>query len=143
MDEQGKITRDFKGVWIPRDIWLNGELSALEKVILAEIDSLDSEQGCFASNQYLAEFCQCSITKVSLAISKLIKLGYIYNESFNGRQRVLKSSLSKSERQTFKKCKAPNRNNKKANKEFISDRESSFDTDDFFNAALRRTYGDK
>jgi hypothetical protein len=102
-----KDTRDFKGVWIPKDVWLNPNLTFLEKGILAEIDSLSSEdKGCFASNEYLAEFCGCSVTKVSLAISKLVDLGYIYLANFNGRQRELKSRLSKSERQTFTKLKA-------------------------------------
>lgn len=102
-----KDTRDFKGVWIPKEVWLNPNLTFLEKGILAEIDSLSSEdKGCFASNEYLADFCGCSVTKVSLAISKLVDLGYIYLENFNGRQRELKSRLSKSERQTFTKLKA-------------------------------------
>lgn len=99
--------RDFKGIWIDKSIWFDKRLNALEKVIFAEIDSLDTEEnGCFASNEYLADFCQCSTTKVSLAISKLIDFGYIYVYSFDGRHRVLKSRLSKNERQTFKNCKA-------------------------------------
>ena len=52
--------RDFKGVWIDKSIWLDKNLSATEKVILAEIDSLNNENGCYASNNYFAEFCQCS-----------------------------------------------------------------------------------
>ena len=103
MNEQ---QRDFKGVWITKEIWLDKRLNSLEKVILAEIDSLDGENGCFASNQYIAEFCQCSLTKVSTAISKLINHGYIYTASFDGRTRILKSRLSKNERQDFKKCEA-------------------------------------
>lgn len=98
--------RDFKGVWIPKEIWLNEDLTMIEKVVLIEIDSLDNEEGCVASNEYLANFCQCSETKVSTAISKLIKMGYIYQQSFNGRIRILKSRLSKFERQTFTNCKA-------------------------------------
>lgn len=98
--------RDFKGVWIPKEIWLNKELSALDKIIYAEIDSLDGENGCTASNEYLATFCDCSVTKVSLAISKLTEMGFIYVESFNGRRRVLKSRLLKNERQTLKNLKA-------------------------------------
>ena len=96
--------RNFKGVWIPKEVWLDNRLTALDKIILIEIDSLNFEdKGCFASNEYLADFCQCSTTKVSLAISKLIKYDYISLEKFNGRQRELKSRLSKNERQTFKK----------------------------------------
>ena len=95
--------RDFKGVWIPKEVWLDTRLNALEKIILTEIDSLDSsERGCWASNKHLAEFCQCSESKVSTAISKLIKLGYLYVQSFDGRLRELKSRLSNFERLTFR-----------------------------------------
>lgn len=89
--------RDFKGVWIPKTVWLDKRLSALDKMILTEIDSLASEErGCFASNAYIADFCQCSEAKVTKSISLLIKLGYLYVASFNGRQRELKSRLSTS-----------------------------------------------
>ena len=98
--------RDFKGVWIPREIWLDERLNMIEKGILTEIDSLDNENGCSASNEYLADFCQCSETKVSTAIKKLIELGFVYQQSFNGRVRILKSRLTKFERQTYKNCKA-------------------------------------
>ena len=98
--------REFKGVWIPRQVWLDERLNMLEKGILTEIDSLDNKNGCTASNEYLANFCQCSETKVSLAIKKLIELDYITQKSFNGRVRILKSRLSNFERQTYKKCKA-------------------------------------
>ena len=54
------VNRSFRGVWIPRDIWLNEDLSITEKCFLAEIDSLGgSEEGCFASNQYFADFLIC------------------------------------------------------------------------------------
>ena len=108
--------RDFKGVWIPRVVWLDKRLNALDKVILTEIDSLDmSESGCFASNKYIADFCQCSETKVSTAISKLIDYGYITVQSFDGRTRILKSSLSNFERQIFKNCEADSQNLKDNN----------------------------
>lgn len=108
--------REFRGVWIPKSVWLDTRLNALEKIILIEIDSLDSdESGCYASNKYLSEFCQCSETKISLAISKLCELGYIYTNSFNGRQRELKSRLSKNERQTLNNCEADFENLKENN----------------------------
>lgn len=101
------MNRDFKGVWIPKEIWLDDRLTALDKVIFVEIDSLDDgETGCYASNQYLAEFCRCSVTKVSNAVTKLTELGYIETASFDGRKRVLKSRLTKSVRQDNEKCKA-------------------------------------
>lgn len=101
------FNRDFKGVWIPKAVWLDNRLNALDKIILAEIDSLDQgELGCYASNKYIAQFCQCSETKVSTAISKLIEYGYLFVKSFDGRTRILKSSLSNFERQPIKNSKA-------------------------------------
>ena len=110
--------RDFKGVWIPKVVWLDVRLNALEKVILTEIDSLDQgERGCWASNKHIAEFCQCSETKVSTAISKLIKLGYLYVKNFDGRQRELKSCLSNFETLNIKKCNSDSQNLKQSNTE--------------------------
>lgn len=115
METQG---RDFKGVWIPKVVWLDGRLNALEKVILTEIDSLDQgERGCWASNKHIAEFCQCSETKVSTAISKLIKFGYLYVKNFDGRQRELKSCLSNFESLHIKKCESDTQNLKQSNTE--------------------------
>ena len=109
-------SRDFKGVWIPKEVWLDNRLNALDKVILMEIDSLDQgEKGCYASNEHLANFCQCSKTKVSTAISKLIECGYVYIQNFDGRKRELKSRLSNFERQNIKNCKAEYQNLKESN----------------------------
>ena len=103
--------RDFKGVWISKEVWLDKRLNALEKVILAEIDSLDNgEDGCWAGNEYLAEFCQCSVRKVTEAISKLMKCGFIELQSFDGRKRVLRSRLEKSANQTGKICESDSQN---------------------------------
>lgn len=88
--------RDFKGVWIPKVVWLDNRLSALDKVILTEIDSLDQgERGCYASNRHIADFCQCSEAKVTKSVSQLIKYGYLYVQKFDGRQRELRSRLAK------------------------------------------------
>lgn len=86
--------REFKGVWIPREIWLDERLNALDKIILAEIDSLDNgDEHCHAGNDYLAQFCQCSTSKVTKTVSKLIELGYVKVHSFDGRTRRLRSCL--------------------------------------------------
>lgn len=108
--------RDFKGVWIPKEVWLDERLNALDKVILTEIDSLDQgERGCYASNKHIAEFCQCSESKVSTAVSKLIKLGYLYVQKFDGRQRELKSRLSNFNRQDVNFCKPDFENLRESN----------------------------
>lgn len=108
--------RDFKGVWIPKAVWLDSRLSALDKVILTEIDSLDQgERGCFASNKHIADFCQCSERKVSESVSQLIKCGYLRVQNFDGRQRELRSRLAEFTRQTSKKCEADTQNLRHSN----------------------------
>ena len=112
----GNLIRDFKGIWIPKEIWLDKRLNTIDKVILLEIDSLDAgEDGCYASNQYLAEFCQCTATTVSTSISKLIKLGYVEVIKFDGRKRYLKSRVTKIVSQPLKNLKADFKNFKYIN----------------------------
>jgi hypothetical protein len=92
-----KENRDFKGVWIPKEIWLNTDLSIIEKVLLVEIDSLDnSDRGCFASNEYLASFVQLSEGRVANIISDLKKRGFIIQLFFDGRNRGLRTQISES-----------------------------------------------
>lgn len=102
-----EMPRDFKGIWIPKELWLDERLTATDKIICAEVDSLStSDKGCYASNEYLANFCQCSVAKVSASISKLIELDYLELKSFDGRNRVLEGRLLKSRRQTNKNYEA-------------------------------------
>ena len=92
-----KENRDFKGIWIPKEIWLNTDLSIIEKVLLVEIDSLDnSERGCFASNEYLASFVQLSEGRVANIISDLKKRKFIIQVFFDGRNRGLRINKSES-----------------------------------------------
>lgn len=69
--------RNFKGVWIPKQIWECSSLTLQEKVFFTEIESLDNEEGCFASNGYFADFFGLSKTRVSLVIKSLIEKRYI------------------------------------------------------------------
>lgn len=103
-------SREFRGIWFPANVWLDKRLTAIEKIILLEVDSLDGENGCYASNEYLADFCQCGASTVSRAISKLRELGYIEVKSFDGRTRILQSCLAKSARQTPQIGKADSSN---------------------------------
>ena len=84
----------FKGVWIPKEIMLDKNLTALEKIIFGEINTLGgSPQGCYATNKYLASCCGCSETKISNAISKLISLGYLKPKRSKNNERVLITPL--------------------------------------------------
>ena len=71
------MERDFKGVWIPKEIYLDKNLSWTEKILLIEIDSLDGEEGCFATNEHFANHLMVSKDRVSKIISKLNSKGYV------------------------------------------------------------------
>ncbi|MDB1690071.1 helix-turn-helix domain-containing protein [Enterococcus casseliflavus] len=71
------MERAFKGIWIPKEVWLDENLSWIEKFLLVEIDSLDNEKGCWANNEYFAKFFGVSKDRISRLISSLNKKGYI------------------------------------------------------------------
>ena len=71
------MNRNFKGIWIPAHIWLDENINLTEKCLLAEIDSLSDIDGCFASNQYFADFFNLSKDRISKLISGLKNKGYI------------------------------------------------------------------
>ena len=69
--------RKFEGVWIPRETWLSKDLTLQEKVLLVEINSLDNEKGCFASNSYFSDFFDLSRSRISQIIKSLTTKKYI------------------------------------------------------------------
>lgn len=93
--QNSEFYRDFKGLWIPREIWLNPKLLPLEKCLWAEIHSLHSrkKKGCFASREYLANFFCVSERYVKKMLSRLRDMDLIEDVSFNGRQKVIRAKL--------------------------------------------------
>jgi hypothetical protein len=84
--------RDFKGIWIPKEIWLNPDLSPIEKLFLVEVDSLDNDpsKGCFASNEYFGNFFRLSEGTIANMVSSLKKRGFLFQVFFDGRDRGLR-----------------------------------------------------
>lgn len=74
---QPKENRKFLGIWIPAEIWLSSDLSLQEKVFLVEINSLDNEDGCYATNDYFSKFFGLSKNRCSEIIKGLEKKGLI------------------------------------------------------------------
>jgi hypothetical protein len=91
------MNRDFKGVWIPKEVWLDEKLSWMEKLFLVEVDSLNAEKGCFASNAYFGEFFQLSNSRVSEIVKSLVSKGYITTfliyEGKQVKQRILTPTI--------------------------------------------------
>lgn len=81
--------RDFKGIWIPKEIWLSPALSLMEKVLFVEIHSLDNERGCFASNRYFAEFFGVSPRQIATYIASLKQKGFITVTIQNQNERTI------------------------------------------------------
>lgn len=86
-----KPPRDFKGVWIPKEIWLSEQLSLMEKVLFVEIHSLDNERGCFASNRHFAEFFGVSERQIQTYIAALKVKGFITVVIRNRNERVMRA----------------------------------------------------
>lgn len=87
--------RKFKGVWIPAEYWLDENLTIMEMIILTEIDSLDGDDGCYASNKRFAEFIGMSTAYASKIIKSLKDKGYItvfYKKSNNVTIRTIRIS---------------------------------------------------
>ena len=73
MEENG----GFQGLWIPREIWLL-PMGIVQKNLLAELIALSkNKNGCYASNQYLAEFMQLGVDSIKKYIKNLKDTGYI------------------------------------------------------------------
>ncbi|VVO05587.1 hypothetical protein PS834_03029 [Pseudomonas fluorescens] len=84
------VPRQFKGVWIPAEVWLDRSLSITEKVMMVEIGSLqDPVRGCYASNNHFGRFFGLSNSRVSEIISSLTGKGLLRVELIrDGRQVV-------------------------------------------------------
>ena len=83
------MQRDFKGVWITREVWLSSELTLMEKVLFVEIHSLDNERGCFASNSYFGKFFGLGERQIRNVIASLKAKGFVTVTIRNKNERVI------------------------------------------------------
>lgn len=91
------MTEVARYITCPIEVFNDSRLDATEKILLMRIDSFcryGDGDGCYASNEYLAEFCGCSDRKISSSLKKLKELGYIEQKGFDGRKRTLWSRLA-------------------------------------------------
>ena len=89
MLDMEKPSRDFKGIWIPKDIWESEQLSIIEKVLFVEIHSLDNERGCYASNRYFSEFFGVSERQIQNVIAALKEKGFVFVTIQNRYERAI------------------------------------------------------
>lgn len=103
------LSRDFKGIWIPREIWVAPDLSVIEKALWAEIHSLYDRKrgGCFASNKYLSDFIGCEDRNLQKMIAKLKDKGFLEYKLVNGNSRILKAIIPPEEDETPLSIRTP------------------------------------
>jgi len=83
------MERQFKGVWIPAEIWLDTRLTLVEKALYAEIDSFSGVGKSFhKTNDTIQLEYGISRPTVSKSIKTLESLGFIESR-FDGRMRHL------------------------------------------------------
>src|SRR5262249_14280768 len=85
-----RLPRDFKGVWIPKEIWLSDKLSLMEKVLFVEIHSLDNERGCYASNRHFAQFFGVSERQIRTYVTSLRDKGFVTVSIQNRNERIIR-----------------------------------------------------
>ena len=75
------MKRNFKGIWIPADLYLDETLTWTQKLIIIEIDSF-SKNGldCFVSNEHLGQHCQLTKSAIEKALYSLVKAGIVFRE---------------------------------------------------------------
>ena len=72
-----RLLHTFKGIWIPRAIWLCDRLTPIQMLVLMQIDSLDGDFGCTAGNEHIALFFGVHKQTISEHIQNLQKLDFI------------------------------------------------------------------
>ena len=69
---------EFNGVYIPMEIWLDENLSIIEKQICREIIALSKpKESCFASNRHFSERMNTSEIEIQKCIENIKKQGYL------------------------------------------------------------------
>ena len=83
------IEREFKGVWIPAEVWLDPALTITEKALLAEIDSFSGNgKSFYKSNETIVKEYGVSRSTIARAVKNLSSLGYVDVKS-DGRNRYI------------------------------------------------------
>lgn len=84
--------REFKGIWIPKEVYLSEAISWTGKLIYLEIDSFTStDKDCFVSNEYLAKKFDISDRMVRKCLEQLKAEGWIVQTRFDGKKRYLRT----------------------------------------------------
>jgi DNA-binding MarR family transcriptional regulator len=71
------IPEVFKGVWIPRAVFVIDDLTLHQKIVVSMVINLTSDEPCYATNHYIGEILGIHPTRVSVHLNNLKKMGYL------------------------------------------------------------------
>lgn len=115
------MERQFKGIWIPAEIWEDTNLTWNEKIVLMEIDSFTAAgKDCFISDEYIGKLVGASTRTAASIVAKLVRLGYVKKTRSDGRHRYLESAIIAS--QVCKICGADMQNLQTTNNKITNTR---------------------
>lgn len=78
--------RQFTGVWLPRELLLDKRLTAVDKILYAEIASF-GDKGCWKKSEELMSLCGVKKDAFIASCKRLIDFGYITQSREYGRMR--------------------------------------------------------
>lgn len=90
MQQDENYKKEFTGVWIPKHVIEDQDLSMSAKIIYAEIACFNI---CYKSNESLGNRYNLKKNTISLIIKSLKDKGYVEELDFDGRKRSLKAKL--------------------------------------------------
>jgi len=78
MTEKAEII-NFTGIWIPKNIWFDSEISVMEKFFYAEAVGLSAlgKKGCYAGNSHFTKILGVSTARISQLIKSLSDKKYM------------------------------------------------------------------
>ncbi len=89
--DDSQLKLETKGVWIPICIWDNKDLTLQEKAVLVKVESFKE---CFASNEYLSEFVNVSVSRIKQVLKSLEEKGYISRSVHRKGRTIVKRVIS-------------------------------------------------
>ncbi len=69
------MSKEFIGVWIPANVWLDENLTAIDRVVCGEIFRHGDNYNLTTAE--LAEFCKCDEWEIATSVRNLAKYKYI------------------------------------------------------------------
>lgn len=90
---QNQPNHSFQGIWVPKEILEDENLSGSDTLLLSVIHSLNGENGCWASNEYLAKIVKVSERTIKRRLQHLKDLDYISITIEDGYKRTIKTHM--------------------------------------------------